>query len=85
MALISVTRLRVRFFIYVPQFFLIQHGGYQVDRLVRVIGRCMIAIREPVLKDFLLGRAQFEADGCFDCGHTFLDEAVLIAADESIA
>ena len=45
----------------------------------------MVAIGEPVLEDFLFGGAEFESDISFDSGNAFFDEAVLIAADESIA
>jgi hypothetical protein len=45
----------------------------------------MVAVGEPVLEGFLFGSAKFETDISFDGGDTFLDEAVLVAANEGVA
>src|SRR6267143_1944422 len=64
---------------------LVARGGLEIDRLVYVVGWGVISVGEPVLENFLLGRAKFEADVDFDSGNTLLDETVLIAADEGVA
>src|SRR5262245_56115455 len=64
---------------------LITCGGFQIHRLVHVVGRGVVAVRKPVLEDLLFGRAKLEAHIHLDRRNTFLDEAVLIAADEAVA
>src|SRR5215472_3615660 len=60
-------------------------GGFEIDRLVHVVGRGVVAVGEPVLEDFLFGCAELEADVDLHGGNTFLDEAVLVAANEAVA
>jgi hypothetical protein len=65
--------------------FLVARSGLQIDGLVHVVGRGVVTVGEPVLENFLLGCAKFKADIHLDGRHALLDEAVLIASDESIA
>jgi len=47
-------------------------GGLEIDRLVHVVGWGVISVGEPVLENFLLGRAKFEADVDLTAGTPFL-------------
>src|SRR5258708_31949463 len=60
-------------------------GGGEVHRLVDVVGRRVIALRQPVFEDLHLRRAGFGSDAHDYRRHTVPYEVVLIAADEKIA
>ncbi len=65
--------------------FLVERGGGEIFWLIEVVRRRVIAIGEPVLENFLFGRAGERADVHFDGGNAFDDEAILVAANEAIA
>src|SRR6267378_7012787 len=60
-------------------------GSGEVDRLVHVVGRRVIALGEPVFENLYLGRTGLGSDAHDHRGHAVADEVVLIAADEKIA
>src|SRR5580693_860944 len=64
---------------------LVARGTLEIDGLVHVIAWSVVAVGEPVFENFLFGRAECEADVDFDTGNSFLDKAVLIAADKRVA
>ncbi len=65
--------------------FFVARGSLEIDWLVYVVGGGVVAVGEPVLEDFLVGRTEFETDVDFYGRNALLDEAVLIAADEAVA
>ena len=65
--------------------FFVKRGGGKIFRLIEVVGRRVVAVGEPVLEDFLFGRAGKSANVHFDGGNAFDNEAVLIASNEAIS
>src|SRR5579859_3403056 len=61
------------------------HRGFEIDRLMNVIRRRVIALLQPLLGRGLFRRPFFVAH--FECQrwHALADEIVLVAADETIA
>src|SRR5256884_8530725 len=57
---------------------LVAGSSLEINGLVHVVRRRVVAVGEPVLEDFLLGCAEFEAHIDFGRGNALLDEAVLI-------
>jgi hypothetical protein len=64
---------------------LVARGRLQVNGLVQVVAWSVVAVGEPVFENFLFWRAELEADVDFDTGNSFLDKALLIAADKRVA
>jgi|SRR5215470_7853303 len=65
--------------------FFVESGGGEILGLIEIVGGRMIAVGEPVLEDFLFGRAREGADVHFDGRNSFDDEAVLVASNEAVA
>src|SRR5712671_6238214 len=61
--------------------FFIFCGGCEIDGLVQVVGRCVVAVGQPIFEDLLLGRARLGADAHDDRWDSVADEVVLVAAD----
>src|SRR2546430_16130882 len=51
-----------------PRKLLVARGGFKIHGLVHVVARRVVAVGEPVLENFLLRRAKFEADVHFHGG-----------------
>src|SRR5580658_6499686 len=60
-------------------------GGGFVHRLVQVVRRSMIAVRQPILVQLFLGRAGQVAELKRESRNAMPDEAVLVTTDEKIA
>src|SRR6266851_2191090 len=65
--------------------FLIQAGRSEIDGLGKVVGRCVIAVGEPVLENFLFRRAGIKSDIQLERGNSVANEIVLITANEDVA
>jgi hypothetical protein len=60
-------------------------GRFEVDGLLRVVGRRVITIVQPLINYFLLWCIKLIAHVHCHCWHTLTNKAVLVAADETIA
>ncbi len=63
----------------------VESRGLQVHGLLGVVGGRVIAVGEPVLEKFFVGRAGFIEDAGDHGGNAAANETVLIAADKKIA
>src|SRR5204863_7635805 len=59
-------------------------GRISVDRLFQIVGRLVITLRGPALRDRGFRRVHLVADFHGERGNARANEAVLIAADETI-
>src|SRR6185312_7278957 len=64
---------------------LVEGGGAEIDGLAQVVRGGVVPLGEPLLENRLLGRAGLEADVQFDRRNSVADEAVLIAANETVS
>ena len=65
---------------------LVFRGRGEVDRLLQVVGRRVIALGQPVFEELLLfGRVGLGSNAHDQRGHSVTDEVVLVAANEKIA
>src|SRR5580698_10899023 len=72
-------RLRQR-----PQQVVEASGALQIHGLLQVVGRRVVALLQPGLRNLLLGRSLVVAYLHGQRGDTAADKAVLVAADENV-